>query len=181
MKFCWNQTWVKHTSWNFLSIWKKRHTLMFNIQSLRPHRAFMEAQRDSSPKNENSFIIYSPSFQTVWLFSVKHKRRYFIECWQSNSFGDHWQIGTKKMMTEFFGVNYPTIHRWKLHHKPSWFYHKPWANNIRPPYLLIWPILMNNNVSYFCVQILANNKKGHLHAEILMVQQKSSIFTVNIL
>lgn len=147
---------------------------MFNIWSLSPHRAFMKAQGDWKFK-------VSSSFQTVWIFFCGAlKKIYFIESWQSNSFGDHWQFwNNSRWWHNFWGVSYPF--RWKTDQKPSWFYHKPWANKYDHPNLHIWPTLMNNNVNYFCVQILANNKKGHLHAEILMIQQKRSIFKVNIL
>ncbi len=40
--------------------------------------------RSSSPKNEDSVTIYSPSSCTkpVWVFaSVEHERLYFVECW----------------------------------------------------------------------------------------------------
>lgn len=40
--------------------------------------------RCSSPKNEDSVTIYSPSSCTkpVWVFaSVEHERLYFVECW----------------------------------------------------------------------------------------------------
>lgn len=152
----------KHTSWNFLSHSEEK------TQSIHESSRRLKIQSLTLISNCMTF------------FCGALKKIYFIECWQSNSFGDHWQFwNNSRWWHNFWGVSYPFT--WKTDQKPSWFYHKPWANKYDHPNLHIWPTLMNNNVNYFCVQILANNKKGHLHAEILMIQQKRSIFKVNIL
>ncbi len=150
MKFCWNQTWVKHTSWNCLSYSEEKTNS--NVQ-------YTEAQSTQCiycKKFKFSHHLLTLIPNCMNFSSVKHIRRML-------AIKPFWwplpDLEQKKMMTEFLG-------KWTIHldencipnHHDSITNHENITYDHR--FVHIWPILVNNKELFLFFKYWRITKKG---------------------